>query len=563
MQTTERLSIPVNFDLSYLKIRWSDHVLVKDRGRILGEAVVYAGDWKKAERLARQISERTFGKERGVLPVCEQIFISSITNYRLLITDIAKRKSNLKVKVGKDVHDDIRRLTYIRRELKFRNDIRIDANQGYSVKQLRYLLPTLLQCGIHYIEEPVRRSELPTAVRLLHDNGLEVILDETIQTRSDWEWAIKNKLIDILNLKLARVGDIDEALWYIKQAKKHRMKVVIGCSEELEQGMKAIYALGYVAKKEGVLLEVEGFGPLRLSEASPLRLRNRAFPVPRFINRIENAWLMFSHQMRQEAFDVWWTTMRLGVQFMKETKKLSALSLRLVQWTGKHREKIHPKHLIAERYPPKYLEYIKKNDRVLDVGCGNGQHSLRVARQSKHVIGFDVSNRDLEIARKTATEWRVKNVRFEMHSAEKRFPYQPSSFEKVLCLGVLEHLVNRNTPLGEIYRVLTPKGKLLLGVPNRQTSWKLRQEQFGIPSFTDPDHKVEYSKTEINEELEQNGFKIQSMFPTAFDTPCAGFIDLIGGISLSLYDRLIRWKWRMAQKYPEDSISWFIVAEKV
>lgn len=554
----EKVSIPVNFDLSQLKIRCSDHLLVKEGEKVLGEAVVYGGDWEKAERLARQIAERKFGEPRGDLVVCEQVFISDklqATSYKQDIKDIQMRRSNLKVKVGRNVFDDVKTLNYIRNELEFPYKIRIDANQGYSLKQLHYFLPTLIQCGVHFVEEPVRRSELPTAVRLLHDNRLKVILDETIQTRIDWEWAVKNKLIDVLNLKLARVGDIDEAIWYIKQAKKHGVKIIVGCSEELERGTKAIYAFGHIAKKEGVLLEVEGFGPLRLEQ--------RATPIPRFINRLENAWLMFSHRMKQGAFGGWWSAMRLGVKLVKESKKLSALSLRLVQLTGKHKEKIHPKHLIAERYPPKYLEYIKKNDRVLDVGCGNGQHTLRVAHCAEQVVGFDVSNRDLEIARNTAKEQGIENVRFETNSAENRFPYQSSSFEKVLCLGVLEHLVNRDATLGEIYRVLTPRGKLLLGVPNRQTSWKKHQEQFGVPSFTDPDHKIEYSKKEIEDELSRNGFKILSMFLTAFDTPYAGFIDFIGGISLKVYDRLIRWKWRMAEKHPEDSISWFIVAGKV
>ena len=52
----EKVSIPVDFDLSFLKIRWSDHIFVKDRGKVLGEGVVYGGDWVKAERLARQMA---------------------------------------------------------------------------------------------------------------------------------------------------------------------------------------------------------------------------------------------------------------------------------------------------------------------------------------------------------------------------------------------------------------------------------------------------------------------------------------------------------------------------
>ena len=65
----EKISIPVDFDLSFLKIRWSDHLLVKEDKKVTGEGVVYGGDWGKAESLARQMAEMKFGADRGNLPV--------------------------------------------------------------------------------------------------------------------------------------------------------------------------------------------------------------------------------------------------------------------------------------------------------------------------------------------------------------------------------------------------------------------------------------------------------------------------------------------------------------
>src|SRR3990167_5654876 len=169
MRLIEKVSIPVDFDLSFLKIRWSDHIFVKDRGKVLGEGVVYGGDWGKAERLARQMAEMRFEKERGDLRVCEQLFITNQkSDIRNQILEIVKRGSNLKLKVGRNVFEDIKVIEFIRRELKFPNEIRIDANQGYSLKQLQYLIPTLKELGIEYVEEPVKVKDLPAAVDLLH-----------------------------------------------------------------------------------------------------------------------------------------------------------------------------------------------------------------------------------------------------------------------------------------------------------------------------------------------------------------------------------------------------------
>ena len=321
MRLIEKVSIPVDFDLSFLKIRWSDHIFVKDRGKVLGEGVVYGGDWGKAERLARQMAEMRFEKERGDLRVCEQLFITNQkSDIRNQILEIVKRGSNLKLKVGRNVFEDIKVIEFImkgsdllKRSDPFTPSVRIDANQGYSLKQLRYIIPTLKEFGIKYVEEPVKVKNLPAAAELLHRYGLKIILDESLMLsrgrvklgRGDLRDCHVVPLrgtprndeesIDVINIKLSRIGDINQALHLIKVAKKYKKQVVIGCSEELERGMRAIYALGHVAKKSGVLLEVEGFGPLRL--------RNRNVSIPRWLNRAENLFIIAFHRISQYIFD--------------------------------------------------------------------------------------------------------------------------------------------------------------------------------------------------------------------------------------------------------------------
>ncbi len=549
----ERLSIPVNFDLSFLKIRWSDRVIAKDGNRIVGEGVVYGGDWEKAERLARQMAEMKFGAARSDLKVCEQIFITNQkSDIRSQISEIRRRNSNLKLKVGRNVIEDIRILEFIRKELKFPNEIRVDANQGYSLKQLQYLIPTLKQLGIVYVEEPVKVKDLPAAVDLLRRYGFKIILDESLNLINIIKFI---KLVDVINIKLSRIGDIKQSLHLIKLAKKHNIKVVIGCSEELERGMEAIYALGQEAKKAGVLLEVEGYGPLRLKQ--------KAAAVPRWINRLENLSLIIGHRLRVLGFDWWWGMARIPVLVLKQSKKLSSLSLRLVELTGKYPGRIHPKHLIIADKQPEYLRWVKRDDEVLDIGCGNGQHSLKIASKVKAVIGFDVDETQLGLARAAAARTGVKNVKFENRSATESFPYKLEQFDCVLFLGVLEHLTGRGKVLREVWRVLKPSGRLLLGVPNEITGWKKTQMRFGVSHYTDPDHKVEYTAELIRQFLKDNKFKINEIQPTAYDTPWAGFIDVIGGISLGWYRKLLEWKWDMVNRFPQETISYFIVVSKV
>ncbi len=565
----ERLSIPVDFNLSFLKIRWSDHLLVKDGGKVVGEGVIYGGDWDKAERLARQMLKMEFGAARGDLPVCEQLFINHKSYFINQIQEIRDRGSNLKLKVGRNVIDDIKVIKFIRDGLKFPNQIRIDANQGYSLKQLQYLIPTLKEAGIEYVEEPVKVKDLAAASEILHRYGMKIILDETLSSSVipvPPSFVIpgvdpESIQIDAINLKISRIGDINESLQLIKLAKKHNIKIVIGCSEELERGMRAIYALGHEAKKAGVLLEVEGFGPTRLSRYRGIA-QGKPLRISRWFNRMENLSIIIGHRIRQQMFGIYWFILKLGVLIMKKSKLVSSLSLHLVKWTGKSNQRIHPKHLIFQKYPPEFLKFLNPNDFVLDVGCGNGQNSLLAAGKAKMVVGFDIDKIQLKIAKSEAAGRKLRNVRFDYVSAEDKFPYQSNSFDKIIFLGVLEHLSKRENVLQEIKRVMKVGGKLLLGVPNEETSWKKLQMSVGIKHFTDPDHELEFTKRTITDLLARTGFIPVSIQPTAFDTPWAGLIDVVGGISLNLYRKLLFWKWDVVKKYPEESISFFVVAEK-
>ena len=85
----------------------------------------------------------------------------------------------------------------------------------------------------------------------------------------------------------------------------------------------------------------------------------------------------------------------------------------------------------------------------------------------------------------------------------------------------------------------------------------------GLFWYSDPDHKIEYTPKTLREELERNGFEIISgMMPIVYDTPWAGLIDLVGGISLRVYQRLAQWKRNAARRHPEESVGFRVVCRK-
>lgn len=254
---------------------------------------------------------------------------------------------------------------------------------------------------------------------------------------------------------------------------------------------------------------------------------------------------------------------RIIIRFLRLLRYGSPIACRLTKLTGKSAEAVHPKHLINSEHHWWYLKYLDRSFKVLDVGCGIGVHAIKCAEVCKEVIGFDLNEKNLEIAHKMAQRKGLKNIRFMQHNAEERFPFENESFDAVLHLDVIEHLIQRDFVLMEINRVLKKNGLLMLSAPNRDTTWKRMQREVGLPYYSDPDHKIEYTLDELEMELKKSEFEIVGIEPVVYDTPFAGLIDLIGGISLALYRKLQATKVESAKRNPHESIGFRVIAKKI
>ena len=251
---------------------------------------------------------------------------------------------------------------------------------------------------------------------------------------------------------------------------------------------------------------------------------------------------------------------KILVKIMQKHRYLALVGMRLVQIIGKHPYRIHPKHLISQT--PWYLRYIKKTDMVLDFGCGNGQHSLKIAKICKSTTAFDNDRKSLDLAINEARRKGIENIKFLKHDGERKLPFKTNEFDCVLFIDVLEHLKNRNQALSEIHRVLKKEGNLLITVPNVDTSWKKLQKKHGLFYYTDPDHKIEFTRQQIENLLKIKNFTIKKVALGMWDTPLSGLIDMIGGISLSFYKRLKKIRISYVKKHPAEADGFDIVAVK-
>lgn len=105
---------------------------------------------------------------------------------------------------------------------------------------------------------------------------------------------------------------------------------------------------------------------------------------------------------------------------------------------------------------------IPAGGNILDVGCGNGVISRHLGQFGYNVLGIDISDKTIAVAK---SKNKLPNVRFEVISAEDLIA-QGKQFDAVICSEVLEHLNQPEILLKTLYRSLKDEGTLVVTVPN-------------------------------------------------------------------------------------------------
>ena len=157
---------------------------------------------------------------------------------------------------------------------------------------------------------------------------------------------------------------------------------------------------------------------------------------------------------------------------------------------------IHPKHRYLG-YHDFFIKYIQSQDRVLDIGCGNGVVALEIAqRTGAKVTGIDSDRTKIEEAKRRDTESMVNFITGNV------LQYLPEGkFEVAILSNVLEHLPDRVGFLKSLILAAQPSS-LLIRVPLFDRDWRVAlKKEMGVEWRLDPTHQIEYTLETFSSEM--------------------------------------------------------------
>lgn len=172
--------------------------------------------------------------------------------------------------------------------------------------------------------------------------------------------------------------------------------------------------------------------------------------------------------------------------------------------------------------------------RLLDLGCGDGELTLKVAERigTKRICGIDIrgDRRD---------EAKAKGIEVYQVDLNDTLLFESASFDVVLANHIIEHLCNTDGFIREIYRVLKVNGYAIIATPNLAAFYNILSLVLGQQPYNcmvsdevaagswsklkrygpwgrDPAHRRVFTLRALKELLEYHGFQVERSISSGY-----------------------------------------------
>lgn len=149
--------------------------------------------------------------------------------------------SILKVKL--DINEPVERVAAVRTA---RPDalLTVDANQAWTIEQLKAIAPQLSKLGVQLIEQPLPRGTDQCLND--YDGPIPLCADESFQEQDDLRQLSKG--YRFVNVKLDKMGGLTESLNILSSIKRSGLNVLVGCMGSTSLSLAPTLVLGHLAE---------------------------------------------------------------------------------------------------------------------------------------------------------------------------------------------------------------------------------------------------------------------------------------------------------------------------
>lgn len=145
----------------------------------------------------------------------------------------------IKVKVGTNVAQDVKRIKEIRDAVGYEVSLRADANQGWKPKDAVRIVKKLERYELQLIEQPVPWWDIKGLRWVRTHVDIPVMADESVHSPQDAIKLIEEDAVDMLNIKLMKCGGIKNGIKIANIAESAGMECMVGCMNESRLALTA------------------------------------------------------------------------------------------------------------------------------------------------------------------------------------------------------------------------------------------------------------------------------------------------------------------------------------